>query len=333
MMRFGLGAVSTLAAGLLLATPVLAQGAGAGKAAEAPPAVAAAPSMATLAASKLAEIGRRDKAHADDLAALQAHYAANPDKTLWIENGALSPRARQAIEEIRKADDWGLAAAAFQLPASPGDGAEAEAMLSLAILKYARHARGGRMDPTQLTDAIDRAANLVSPAKVLADIAAAPATDAYLRGLHPQHPQFERLRQLYLALRAGKIEQPAPPQPIAEEQQETTRKGRKRKQKVAAPIAPPQLTVDRVLFNMEQWRWMPDDLGRLHVAVNIPEFQMRVMKDGKPIHTERVVTGTVANQTPIFSMDMKTVVFQPGWGVPPSIKVKELLPGLLAGRD
>lgn len=113
----------------------------------------------------------------------------------------------------------------------------------------------------------------------------------------------------------------------------SSKRAKKKKKKVAVPVTPPAITAERVLFNMEQWRWMPDDTGRLHVAVNIPEFQLRVTKDGKPIHVERVVTGTVVNQTPIFSKEMETVVSQPGWGVPPSMKVKELLPGLLAGRD
>ena len=59
--------------------------------------------------------------------------------------------------------------------------ADAEAQLSLAVLKYARHASGGRLDPTQLTDAIDRTANLISPAKILPEIAEATSPDDYLR--------------------------------------------------------------------------------------------------------------------------------------------------------
>lgn len=341
-MGIGVGAISAVAAGLLLVTPMAAQAnapADAAVPAAAAPAPAA-PTLATLAAERAIAIARRDKAHADDLAALQAHYAASSDRPLWVEGGALSPRARAAMAEIARADDWGLAASSFTLPALQGAAdagalAEAEAQLTLAVLRYARHARGGRIDPTRLTDAIDRTANLLPPSQVLAGIAAASAPDAFLRGLHPQHSQFERLRQLYLALKAGRIEPPLAAEPVAEVPQETTRKGRKRKTKAVAgkPAAPPPLTADRVLFNMEQWRWMPDDLGALHIAVNVPEFQFRVMKAGKSIHTERVVVGTAETQTPIFSKDIQTVVFQPGWGVPPSIKVKQLLPGLLAGRD
>jgi murein L,D-transpeptidase YcbB/YkuD len=339
-MRFGVCGVSVLALSLLVTGPALAQEPSAALAVERPVSEPPAPpTLAQQAASVAADVGRVARAHSDDIAALRAFYAANPETSLWIEGGALSGRARAAMEKIGKADDWGLTASSFTLPTAPEAGqqaqlAAAEATLSLAILTYARHARGGRMDPTLLTEAIDRSPNLLPPGDVMAGIAAAEAPEAYLRGLHPRHPQFERLRQLYLALKAGTYQAEPAPQPVAEEAQEPTRKSRNRKKKkVAKPAAPPPLTADKVLANMEQWRWMPDDLGRLHVAVNIPEFQMRVMKEGREIHTERVIVGTVANQTPIFSKDMQTVVFQPGWGVPPSIKVKELLPGLLAGRD
>ena len=69
------------------------------------------------------------------------------------ENG-LNDRANAAIAEISRADDWGLNAADFQLlrisgNASPAALADAEVTLTLAMLKYGRFARGGRiMDPT-----------------------------------------------------------------------------------------------------------------------------------------------------------------------------------------
>lgn len=88
-----------------------------------------------------------------------------------------------------------------------------------------------------------------------------------------------------------------------------------------------------LIANMEQWRWMPEDLGGTHVWVNVPEFLVRVKKDGETLHEERIVTGRYETQTPIFSNRMRTVVFQPYWNVPDSIKVNELLPGLRAGRN
>jgi len=89
----------------------------------------------------------------------------------------------------------------------------------------------------------------------------------------------------------------------------------------------------KLLANMEEWRWMPEDLGDFYVTVNIPDFKVRVVKNGEVVFDERIVTGSVNRQTPIFSDMMRTIVFQPRWNVPDSIKVKELLPGLRAGGD
>ncbi len=88
---------------------------------------------------------------------------------------------------------------------------------------------------------------------------------------------------------------------------------------------------ERLLANMEMWRWMPDDLGDFHVWVNIPEFLVRVVKNGEIIHEERIITGEMNNQTPIFSDVMETIYFNPRWNVPQSIKVNELYPGLARG--
>ena len=79
--------VSALAAGVLLAMPVLAQVGGAPAPSETAPPVAAQPTLAMQAAARAGEIGRRDKAHTDDLAAAQSYYAANPDNApSWYVN-------------------------------------------------------------------------------------------------------------------------------------------------------------------------------------------------------------------------------------------------------
>lgn len=85
--------------------------------------------------------------------------------------------------------------------------------------------------------------------------------------------------------------------------------------------------------NMEQWRWMPADLGADHVLVNIPEFKVELIRDGEVAFSERVIVGKATTQTPVFSDRMQTVVLHPRWYVPESIKIKEFLPSLLRGRS
>ncbi len=84
--------------------------------------------------------------------------------------------------------------------------------------------------------------------------------------------------------------------------------------------------IDKILLNMERWRWLPQDLGRFHIAVNIPEFTLRVMQDDEIFHATRVIVGKPRTQTPVFSDEMQTVVFGPYWNVPNSIKVGEIRP-------
>lgn len=89
--------------------------------------------------------------------------------------------------------------------------------------------------------------------------------------------------------------------------------------------------LDKMLVNLERWRWMPENMGKFYVWNNLPEFYTRVVKDGTVIHQEKIVIGTPSTQTPIFSDSMSLVIFQPEWGVPESIKIRQLLPRLKAG--
>jgi murein L,D-transpeptidase YcbB/YkuD len=86
--------------------------------------------------------------------------------------------------------------------------------------------------------------------------------------------------------------------------------------------------VQRIILNMERWRWMPAHLGDLYVWDNIPEYTTWIIRKGESIHSAKIIVGKIDNQTPIFSANMRYVVFHPEWGVPDSIKVQELLPSL-----
>ena len=80
-----------------------------------------------------------------------------------------------------------------------------------------------------------------------------------------------------------------------------------------------------MISNMERWRWLPRDLGDLHVFVNVPDFHLDVMKSGQSVHHARVIVGKPSNPTPIFSDTMEQVVVNPYWNVPYSIVKKEML--------
>jgi murein L,D-transpeptidase YcbB/YkuD len=332
----------------------------------------------------IAAVRRRAAAMGGD-GAVAAFYAARP-APLWVDTHGLTAKAESAMAAIARADDWGLAKSAFVLPRASGATAvpalaEAEVTLSLAVLAYARAARGGRIDVANFSHSVDQQPPLLEPKAVLEAVAASAAPSDYLEGLHPKQQQFVLLRRALLALRAGGGgAAPAPEQGAV-----TLPDGPRIKPGMTHPqvallrrrlgVAGPETLYDaplaeavtafqrehrmapdgivgarlraalnrgretpaagtwgseqqRLVLNMERWRWMPEDLGTLHVWDNVPEFLARVIKDGEVIHTARIVAGKPDTQTVMFSAPMRYIVFHPEWGVPDSIKIKEILPYL-----
>ncbi len=90
----------------------------------------------------------------------------------------------------------------------------------------------------------------------------------------------------------------------------------------------PERPVDTILANMERWRWMPHELGDTFVMVNLADFRLHVMHDGKEVWTTRIVDGKPAMPTPIMSAEMKYITVNPTWNVPPSIVAREYMPAL-----
>jgi L,D-transpeptidase YcbB len=298
-----------------------------------------APNPALVAVRKgLAQLAAQPNvaaASAPDLAAAAAFYDAHAGSLLWVAESGISAAGNAVIAEIRKADDWGLRARDFTLPQLPTGAisdeaaAAAEIQLTLAVLKYARHARGGRFaDPSTISKLLDYTPPVRPPREILADIAASNAPDAYLRSLHPKHEQFEGLRRAFLKLRGGNGEitdklQASLPQYLGSEMPRT---GATASAGSGNDSADKIVRLARILINMERWRWLPADLGEFHVWNNVPEFLTRVVRKNETIHSDRVVAGQPDWATPAFSADLKMIVFHPSWGVPDGIKRKELLP-------
>lgn len=90
--------------------------------------------------------------------------------------------------------------------------------------------------------------------------------------------------------------------------------------------------VDRlksVVVALERMRWMNGvELGRRHVWVNITDFSVKVVDEGKVTFESVTVVGEARpdRRTPEFSDLMEYMVVNPTWNVPRSITVKEYLP-------
>lgn len=273
----------------------------------APPPPPAHPVVAAIRA-KLEEPGQYKGAAASDLEALAALYGAREEPPLWISESGFSDKAKAIMAEIRKADDWGLQASSFELPAADAAPAtedaqaDAEIKLSIAILSYARDAQIGRLSPSQVSKLFDQHPSLRDPKTVLTEMAASGAPDKYLLSLHPQHVPFRRLQGALVRARDSA--------------------------KATGRRPEDDHNVQLIVINIERWRWLPRQLGNYHVWNNVPEFNVRVIKGDQVIYQEKTIVGQYKYATPFFSAPMRNIVFHPNWTVPPTIIKEDLAPKL-----
>lgn len=92
----------------------------------------------------------------------------------------------------------------------------------------------------------------------------------------------------------------------------------------------------QIALNLERRRWLKREVAPERIEVNTAAAIMVYWKDGKPVHSNRVVVGTAENQTPSLEKPFASVVANPPWYVPAGIARREILPrgpGYLASQN
>lgn len=95
---------------------------------------------------------------------------------------------------------------------------------------------------------------------------------------------------------------------------------------VSALNVPVEQRIRLIELNLERWRWLPDRMPDRYFIVNVPDFRLEAIEQGKAVMDMRVVVGAPDNKTPIFADEMTHVVFSPYWNVPPGIAEEETIP-------
>lgn len=318
-----------------------------------------------------------------DREALSAFYAQAERPLAWAKDGAFTRAALGAIARLTAADEDGLDPTDYPVPdvkmrreAPPARWAAADLKLSASVIRYARDARGGRIEPSRLSPLVTPKLELPDADAVLRTVAAAKDADAALASYNPPHAGYRALKEQLADLRASHPSAPSVRVPKGP----TLRVGMKDPRvrlirahfnlkddddnpdlydrRLASAVAAFQkekglptngvLTTQTVaalsgpslarregdlIANMERWRWLPENLGSRHILVNVPEFRLQLVDGSMVTHEARVIVGKEQSQTPIFSEDMKYLVVNPSWTIPPSIMKKEILPGLANDPD
>lgn len=87
--------------------------------------------------------------------------------------------------------------------------------------------------------------------------------------------------------------------------------------------------LDQITANMERWRHMPDDFPPSRYAlVNIPDFSIDIVEDGRLLYSGPVVIGQVERKTPFIQSAIRSMIINPIWHVPAKIARKDILPKL-----
>ncbi len=85
--------------------------------------------------------------------------------------------------------------------------------------------------------------------------------------------------------------------------------------------------------NLERARWVVGGLRDSFVLVNLPAFKAYVIRDRKNVWETRTQIGREARKTPTFRADLKYLVLNPDWTVPPTILAQDVLAGMKKGQN
>ncbi|WP_394693847.1 murein L,D-transpeptidase [Hyphobacterium sp.] len=88
----------------------------------------------------------------------------------------------------------------------------------------------------------------------------------------------------------------------------------------------PSQRAETLRANLERLRWLPDDFGARHIAVNVPDFTLQVVEEGQVVRRHDVIVGRVSRPTPVLSATLAYMVVNPWWETPHRLAVNDELP-------
>ncbi|MFN0117375.1 MAG: murein L,D-transpeptidase [Elusimicrobiota bacterium] len=88
---------------------------------------------------------------------------------------------------------------------------------------------------------------------------------------------------------------------------------------------PVEVRIAQLEANLERCRWLPADLGRRHIFVNIPDFRLQLYDNDHEAINMKVIVGRKMRRTPVFSSTMTYIVLNPPWNVPKKIAKVDIL--------
>lgn len=89
----------------------------------------------------------------------------------------------------------------------------------------------------------------------------------------------------------------------------------------------------QIELNLERLRWSRKDFFKRYILVNIADFRLDVIEEGRSVMSMKVVVGKPYWNTPVFNKNMTHIILNPSWNIPRSITVDEILPNIRSNDD
>jgi murein L,D-transpeptidase YcbB/YkuD len=83
--------------------------------------------------------------------------------------------------------------------------------------------------------------------------------------------------------------------------------------------------IRQIELNMERLRWILGNDEQRSIIINVANFELYVVENGKSVLSMKVVVGKPYWHTPVFTAKMTYLVINPSWNVPDSIAREEML--------
>jgi murein L,D-transpeptidase YcbB/YkuD len=97
---------------------------------------------------------------------------------------------------------------------------------------------------------------------------------------------------------------------------------------LAAMNVPVQARIDQIRVNLERARWVLHDLPEDFMLADIAGFRVSYFRGGVPAWEARSQVGKAYRKTPVFRSQIRYLVMNPTWTVPPTILEQDILPKL-----
>ena len=235
-------------------------------------------------------------------ALLRRFYARRDFAPVWITREA---EARAFKAKVLRARDHGLDPELFQagllrrIEAFPPD--RRDLLLTHAVLTYAEALAFGALPPSRRQDREAIKADPVDVTQVLHEALDGTDPVAAIEALAPQTPAYQALREAL--------------------------------QRHRTSLRPDRNRVNRLRVieaNLERQRWLPRELPADRVWVNVPDQQLVLYRDDRPVFVTRVVVGdpTDRKQSPELSTVIESALFNPPWIIPHDIVEADIRPML-----